>query len=234
MIIAVPGEKQYETVQRLDLHDLFGLLGPTHPEYHGATILLATNEGKQLPLYLRSEMAGRLVALGVQARTQKAAIIIPDVVQCQLFRSKVLYPEGIDLHARDDQEQYDADVQQAKGILGILEKEKLLLLELLLGKEKWSLEQVEHVLRADKVFCLKQKVQGSIPADRHYIIVKFDSAAAIDREVKNFKEVEELLYGPLSSQRYLEWFETKVYKILDSHGCDTDLFKVIASTVKTS
>jgi hypothetical protein len=232
MIIAVPGEKTHTELNLLYLDGLFGAHGPVTSDVVDGTILLRIKDGKELPLYLRSELAGHLVEINAKALEWNVAIIIPDIVKKQLFQSPRLYPKGVTpfIKPKDKLTITKPKVDAAAGRVGFLEKEKLLLLEMLLGEQRWELQKIVHVLREHKVFCLKLK--GEVEPGRQYLIVKFDSPAAINKEHNNFEEIKKLFLDTKDYERYDSW-EEKVYKVDKPKGQDYDLFKVISSTVKT-
>ena len=235
MIITVPSEKKYIQEDILNIDGLFGALSPTNDDFRNGTILLHSDTDQELPFYLRSEVAGCLKSLYDKAINSNTAIIIPDVVQKHLFQSKRLYPQRLaylysHIRPQDKKDTTEPWVEAAQGSLGFLEKEKLLLLELLLSEKKWHLQGIVHILREHKVFCLK--LGGEVGPDRQYIIVKFDSTAAINKEHENFEEIKQLFIGTLDYERYDAWKE-KIYNLDKPKGQDRDLFKIISSTVKT-
>jgi hypothetical protein len=235
MIITVPSEKKYTKADILNINLLFGNLTAVNDNYRNGIILLHSETGEELPFYLRSEVAGCLKSLHDKAIEWNTAIIIPDIVQKQLFQSKRLYPQRLEhlyphIRPQDKLNTTEPEVQAAEGKLGFLEKEKLLLLELLLGEHKWHLERIVHTLREHKVFCLK--LGGEVGPDRHYIIVKFDSTTAINNEYANFDEIRRLFIDAGKFEQYDVWRD-KIYILDAPKGQERDLFKIISSTVKT-
>lgn len=232
-IIAIPSEKKYHRRDLLQLDKLFATQSPTNEQFKDGTILLSTDREEPLPFYLRSEMTGRLTDLCMQAREWNTAIIIPDIVQRHLFLSETLYPEKIvTLYGRTSTAiTRRTGVENARGELGFLETEKMLLLELLLRQNHWHLDKVVLTLRKHKVFCLR--LSGpELSRARTHIIVKFDSAAAVQREAANLKRIEKLLMKTGDPDRFRAW-KQKAYELDTPCGHEHDLLALVSSTVQT-